>query len=318
MVAVLYFLHVIRIYSVEFRQPTRRKAKIRGGPGQKNATETKPPVAMAKNQSTITTMSRLFTLLLILLSQSCLSYNVPQPPATPRSFTRRSVLAGLPAAALTFSLQQPASAALFEQKEDRRQFELCIVNILRLQYWAQNIAYVLETSDSIEERKRAYLDARLGGKAVVADKKVKIGGGASLKVFNLKRMQLKECLKDLKYYASVRRLNNKQMDRLNDDLLEALASLVEFDGLETTQDASPRSSLTLGMYNANKEVYVKRMLSERIVGLTNDIVNVFGPSVREQCEQYASELYASELPPKRIIEASPPTETIQETDVTTS
>jgi hypothetical protein len=141
---------------------------------------------------------------------------------------------------------------------------------------------------------------------------------ASLKVFNLKRMQLKECLKDLKYYASARRLNNKQMDRLNDDLLESLASLVEFDGLETKQDASPWSSLTLGMYNADKEVYVKRMLFERIVGLTNDIVNVFGPSVREQCEQYASELYASELPPKRIIEASPPTETIQETDITTS
>jgi hypothetical protein len=132
----------------------------------------------------------------------------------------------------------------------------------------------------------------LGAKAMVAEKH-KVGGGASGRVYSLAGLQIKECLDDLKYYAT----SSKQMDQYKDDLVEALASLVEFDGLETTQDASPRSSLTMGMYNSQKAVFVRRTLAERVTPLTQAIVGLFGPDVRVLCEGYVRQYYPSELPP---------------------
>jgi hypothetical protein len=169
---------------------------------------------------------------------------------------------------------------------------LCIVNILRLQYWAQTVAGSLELSHDIEQRKRAYLEARLGAKAMVA-KKQKVGGGATARVFLLVSLGIQGCLDDLSYYAK----DKKKVDQLKEDLTEALASIVEFDGLETTQDPSPRSSLTLGQYNDQKALFVRRMLSERIMPLTQELVDYFGKETRVQCEAYVREYYASELPP---------------------
>jgi hypothetical protein len=161
-----------------------------------------------------------------------------------------------------------------------------------VQYWAMTVAYTLETCETEDERKKAYLEARLGAKAMVAEKH-KVGGGASGRVYSLAGLQIKECLDDLKYYAT----SSKQMDQYKDDLVEALASLVEFDGLETTQDASPRSSLTMGMYNSQKAVFVRRTLAERVTPLTQAIVGLFGPDVRVLCEGYVRQYYPSELPP---------------------
>jgi hypothetical protein len=192
--------------------------------------------------------------------------------------------------------QQPATAAfsLFPEK-NHRQLELCVVSILRLQYWAQTVAFKLQTAETIDQRTSAYIEARLGAKAIVAGK---IGGGASYPVFVLKSLQIRECLTDLQYYAAQNsKKDKKQTAQLAQDLIESLASLVEFDGLETTTDPSPRSSLTLSMYTDTKGNFVNRMLSERIVGLCQDIVRLLGPDTREVCDGYILQYYSSELPP---------------------
>ena len=176
--------------------------------------------------------------------------------------------------------------------KDRIQKELCIVNLLRLKYWAQATATKLELSEDPDQRQKAYLEARLGAKAIVA-KKRKIGGGATPRVFTLLSLQITECLDDLKFYAK----NNKRVVQLQEDLIDALASIVEFDGLETTLDPSPRSSLTLGQYNDGKALYVRRMLSERVTPLAEELVDYFGPDTRAQCEGYMRDYYPSELPP---------------------
>lgn len=202
--------------------------------------------------------------------------------------SRRSLLATTCFVPFTFFASRPANAlALFEKKE-RRQLELCVVNLLRVQYWAIVVANNLETGESEEERKKAYLEARLGAKAIVS----KLGGGGSMRAFKLKGLEIKDCLDDLKYYAK-----SRQMDNYRDDLIESLASIVEFDGLETTQDPSPRSSLTMGMYNDQKGVFVTRTLTERVLPLTEKIVGFFGPDIRVQCEAYVRQYYPNELPP---------------------
>jgi hypothetical protein len=180
-------------------------------------------------------------------------------------------------------------------RRDRRQLELCLVNILRLQYWAISLSEDMKTVErSEDQRKRDYLEARLGSKVMVAVSK-KIGGGATTNVFMLKTLQLTECLDDLKFYAG-RMGSKKQMDEYKIDLIEALASIVEFDGLETTQDPSPRSALTLQMYTDQKGVYVQRMLSERVVPLIDDILRLFGPDAKSQSVDLVAEFYPKEVP----------------------
>jgi len=172
--------------------------------------------------------------------------------------------------------------------------KLCLVNLLRLQFWADSVSDKLKALDASDEegRKRLYMEARLGSKVMVAKSK-KISGGATVNVFMLKSLQLRECLDDLTYYVD--RSSKRKMDQYKEDLIESLASIVEFDGLETTQDDSPRSSLTLNMYNSQKSAYVQRMLGERIVPLTDDILRLFGPETRVQTESYMREFYPSEI-----------------------
>jgi hypothetical protein len=181
-----------------------------------------------------------------------------------------------------------------DQQQNRRQKELCLVNLLRLQFWADSVSEKLKALDTDDEesRKKVYMEARLGSKVMVASSK-KISGGATVNVFMLKGLHLRECLDDLTYYAD--KSSKKQMDQYKDDLIESIASIVEFDGLETTQDDSPRSTLTLGMYNSQKSIYVQRMLGERIVPLTDDILLLFGPDAKVQTELYMREFYPSEI-----------------------
>lgn len=243
-----------------------------------------------------------FVTLLVLFLQDAFAFHAHENKHSQQIFengisTRRKVLGAiwfvpmaLGSSGLSFS--SPANAIAMFPKKDRRQLELCIVNILRLQYWSMNIAYILENSETEEEQKKKYLEARLGAKAMVAEKQ-KIGGGATGQVFALKGLQIKDCLDDLKYYSKT-----KKMDQYTEDLVESLASIVEFDGLETTQDPSPRSSLTLSQYNGVKAVFVRRMLTERVTPLTRDIVTLFGRDTQLQCEAYIQQYYPNELPPK--------------------
>lgn len=186
---------------------------------------------------------------------------------------------------------RPSYALPFgESVKNRIQKELCIVNLLRLQSWAQLTATKLGPTGDIEQRRKAYLEARLGAKAMVA-KKQKVGGGATPRVFTLVSLQIPECLDDLRFYAK----NNRRVAQIQEDLTESLASIVEFDGLETTQDASPRSSLTMGQFSEQKATFVQRMLADRITPLIDELVNYFGPDTRAQCEGYIRDYYPSEM-----------------------
>jgi len=187
---------------------------------------------------------------------------------------------------------QRANALSYFEQEDRRQKELCLVNLLRLQYWANSLSDKLQGSE-ISEKKSVYLEARLGSKVMVAPESKKTSGGATINVFMLKGLHIKDCLKDLTFYAD--RRSKKRMVQYADDLTEALASIVEFDGLETTQDPSPRSSLTLNMYNSQKAIFVQRMLGERVVPLIDDIIVLFGPEAKAQSELFIREYYPTEI-----------------------
>ena len=80
------------------------------------------------------------------------------------------------------------------------------------------------------------------------------------------------------------------------DIVESLAAVVEFDGLDNTQDPSPRSSLALSMYNDSKGIYVKRLLLERTVPNCVKFVNCFGSDRRVYCERYIRSTYPNEVP----------------------
>lgn len=206
------------------------------------------------------------------------------------SITRRNaLLSTLPILIVPTS----SRASLFADKP-KRQLELCIVSLLRIIYWAERAVRDLE-SDSPEVQKQRYLEVRLASKALVTGK---LGGGANYQVYTLNTLQLKDCLSDLISYAeelggsSQRRL----VEDLRTELIESLASVVEFDGLETTLDPSPRSSLTMSMYTSKKGVFVKRTLSEKIIPTVQSLVGVFGSTVEDRCVEYVQKTYPEEVP----------------------
>jgi hypothetical protein len=206
----------------------------------------------------------------------------------------------------------------------RRQLELCLSTVLRTEYWAANVSRSLgmsldlvpsrdvarttpTTSTPIDEsttmdesdyaRKRPYLEARLGAKALLTGK---IGGGANSRVIELSGYQLRGCLEDASYWCSrdvtsggsggskseIRRMCNTVLASASEDLVESLASVVEFDGLETTIDPSPRSSLMLGMYTKEKATFVYRTLVERVMPSCERLLGVFGNERRRIVEEY--------------------------------
>ena len=201
----------------------------------------------------------------------------------------------------------------FFAAEERIQLELCLVSILRVQYWAEKIGKSIKdmieierTSGLSDRQKGPYLEARLGAKAAVTGK---IGGGANTQVLVLAKLKIKECIQDATWaYKEMNKTMNKgelrklmsTMDGYGVDILESLANVVEFDGLETTQDPSPRSSLALSMYNSNKAIFIKRMLLERTVPSCDAFVNSFGREKRDYCETYIRLTYPSEIPLEKI------------------
>ena len=199
------------------------------------------------------------------------------------------------AGALVVVAPKSASAALFAN--NRRQLEVCIVQVIRVVYWAVTMALDLQHAETAEKRKQRYLEARLAAKAILTGK---IGSGATGRVYTLATLQLAGCLQDLESYAT--RSNLRRVQDLRQDFYEAVAAVVEFDGLETLQDASPRSTLTLQQYNNDKAVYVLRLLRERVVPGGEQLVDAFGPDTRDVCRAYIAQNYGSEVPPVRPVE----------------
>jgi len=227
---------------------------------------------------------------------------------------------------LTTSLQlQPSSASAsfpFASAPSPRQLELCLVCVLRISYWAQNVGVrVMKTRQNApptgltETMKGPYLEARLGAKAALTGK---FGGGANVKVYALGSLELKECLKDAAYwydeyvYKDLKKESSEQKAVLkkqrvallqaSEDIVESLAAVVEFDGLDNLQDSSPRSSLALTMYNDSKAKYIQRTLLERTVVNCDVFVNCFGRDERSVCENYIKVNYRNEMPEAKIVE----------------
>jgi hypothetical protein len=172
--------------------------------------------------------------------------------------------------------------ALFEK--DRRQLELCLVAVMRVVYWAENVSASLQQGG--EQRQKIYLDAKLGAKAILTGK---IGGGASGTVYTLSTLQVSGCLEDLEYYSVAAH------DKIQ-EFREALASIVEFDGLDTLADASPRSSLTLAQYSNGKAALVSRILLERVVPTGRKLVNSYNVDAVSRSDKYIQDYYSSEIP----------------------
>jgi hypothetical protein len=212
----------------------------------------------------------------------------------PTSTTRRNaLLSAVGMATLWAGLPPPSHAGLFEEVP-QRQLELCIVSLLRIQFWAEKAVKDLQ-KESPETRKQRYLEVRLASKALVTGK---LGGGANYQVYTLNSLQLKGVLADLAIYAQEKggKSERRKLEDLSTDLIEALASAVEFDGLETTLDPSPRSSLTMTMYNNDKAVFVKRLLSEKVIPIIKTLIRYFGSDVEKRCLEYVQRTYPTELP----------------------
>lgn len=246
---------------------------------------------------------------------------------TKSSNNRRAFLisSGIISSSLLFPFQQEASALPFFE-QDRRQLELCLVQVLRTKYWAMNVAKslntkllspttdsnstnVIELSDA--QRKQPYLEARLGAKAILT---TKIGGGANGNVVKLASFQLKESLEDGRYWCTQlaktnqlpgqstgelkngKRFCSNELVSISDELIESLASLVEFDGLETTIDPSPRSSLMISMYDNKKGTFVYRTLVERIIPSCDRYLQLFGDERLNLCLEFVRREYPDEMP----------------------
>lgn len=234
-----------------------------------------------------------------------------QLDATPNK-QRRSFLNKL-VASLAFPLIPTSSkAAMIPFLEpNHRQLEFVLVTILRTQFWAMNIAKSLNSklltsmpaSTELEEnvRKLPYLEARLGAKAILTQK---IGGGASSTVLKVASFNIKECLEDGKYWCNQlsksneieKRICTTDLTSISEDLVESLASIVEFDGLETTIDPSPRSSLMLSMYTPSKGKFIYRTVSERVIPSCERYLDVFGDDKKKLCLEFVQRDYSDEIP----------------------
>jgi len=240
--------------------------------------------------------------------------------------SRRTFLISSVITSSSLLYQQQANALPFFQ-QDRRQLELCLVQVLRAKYWAMNVAKamnnkllsppttnsnstaVIELSEA--QRKQPYLEARLGSKAILTKK---IGGGANSNVVKLASFQLKECLDDGRYWCTELAKSNQlpgqssgqlkngkrfcsyELESISDEIIESLASLVEFDGLDNIMDPSPRSSLMISMYDSKKGTFVYRTLVERIIPSCDRYLQVFGNDRLNVCLEYVRREYPDEMP----------------------
>ena len=110
----------------------------------------------------------------------------------------------------------------------------------------------------------------------------KTGDSNNSRLYALSFIQLKDCIKDamswyynelliynaisIKYVSITKEqktmLKQQKHEFMNvaQGIIESLAAVMEFDGLDNIHDMSPRSSLALSMYNDSKGIYIKRVL----------------------------------------------------------
>jgi hypothetical protein len=186
---------------------------------------------------------------------------------------------------------------------DHRQLELCLVSVLRVLYWSQcqieqidDSMVSVDTGEGAINRQRAlYLETRLGAKAALTGRIS--GSGATRSVYTLTTLQLSGCLQDIEWYgARTDNFRRNYVDALCTSFREGLASIVEFDGLDTLTDPSPRSALTISQYNVNKLKLIRRILNERIIPNGQKLVIAFGPEAYQRSNGYIMQYYSSELP----------------------
>lgn len=255
---------------------------------------------------------------------------------------RRRTLCSLSGATLPIWLLRPPVSNAIELntffKDDRRQLELCIVNILRTQYWAMRVSASIDSSirdKNYEEAKNFYLEARLGSKAILTGK---LGSGSNYNVYQLANFQLRGCLKDTMLYCKDNEKQNAKQQRskkkeaapsfsrvcssreaedVAQEIIESFASCLEFDGLDNLEDPSPRSSLMRTQYTEDKAKFVVRMLTERSIPKCAQYLDLMYAlsnepnELKRTCSDYVQRNYASEIPSELISSAA-------ETDVTES
>lgn len=178
---------------------------------------------------------------------------------------------------------------------DRRPLSVCLVAIQRTKYWAQLQAESLVTDFSRatnQQQQQVYLQIRLGAKALLTGK---IGPGASGRIYTLASLQLPACLRDVDWYMQSAATSQIAAKPYIEKLRDGLASVVEFDGLETLMDPSPRSSLTLGQYQVEKAVYVRRVLLELVVPATDQLLMCFPETDRQLARSLVDQFYPSEI-----------------------
>lgn len=208
--------------------------------------------------------------------------------------------------------------------DNRRQLEVCIVAILRVLYWAQGLvqamqqlqplSFVVTKEEQQRQQQELYVQARLGCKAILTGK---LGNGASGRVYVLSTLQVSDCLRDL---VDTAKENNRRSgsSRTSSDwalvpdlclaLREALAAVVEFDGLDALTDPSPRVALTLAQYTPDKARMVERLLAEQVVPRGQQLVRAVereNAAAVQRSRQYIQDYYANELPPSPPAVAPP-------------
>jgi len=188
------------------------------------------------------------------------------------------------------------------------QLELCLVTILRVKYWADRLSKSLQIAleeNNIIRKKELYLESRLGAKALLTGR---IGGGGGGRVYTLAKFDLRKCLQDgISWFSEMKtetastttkRGSNKNsvLQGAAEEIIYALGALVEFDGLDSITDESPRPSLTMTMFSDDKLNYVKRMMNEKLLPSCDLYLNQFSRSTVQSCVEFIENNYPSEIP----------------------
>ncbi|GKY99889.1 hypothetical protein MPSEU_000942500 [Mayamaea pseudoterrestris] len=183
------------------------------------------------------------------------------------------------------------------------QLEYCLVSLLRALGMFRAIATELGNTSNGSFKLNTYLEARAGAKALLTGK---LGGGGTItkRVYALSSLRFVECLatlqqqyKDLPILASSSPTSTRSAPTadITRDLVEAIAELVEFDGLDSLTDPSPRSALTLAQYTDQKAVFVRRCLVEKVLPLGERILQYYKDMpAMETAKRYMQQYYADE------------------------
>lgn len=184
---------------------------------------------------------------------------------------------------------QATAPALAATQHD--QLEFCLASLIRAVETFRAIAEEIDTSTAskeslhIDSRLNAYLDARAGAKALLTGN-IQNGGRITKRVFLLSSLRLPAALNDLKFYASSTPSASMLVSQEIQDLTEALASIVEFDGLDSLTDPSPRLGLTMAQYTDQKVRFISRCIRERVIPLGDRIVERFDAPAVDAARQY--------------------------------